>query len=120
MPETSPVFGKGLLTQVQKAFLLAFARLPDQAHFYRTGGTALAEYYYGHRLSFDLDLPTASEALMLPISYQLGAIASAGPLDIKELFLGLAMRTMDELEGGGVSQLGAVRWIDTAATVEDG
>ena len=36
-----------------------------------TGGTALSEFYLGHRLSFDLDLFTSEEALILPISYQI-------------------------------------------------
>jgi hypothetical protein len=37
--------GRGLLTSIQRAFLKAFAGLPDQEHFYLVGGTALAEYY---------------------------------------------------------------------------
>jgi len=61
--------GKGLLTPLQRACLAAFAGLPDQAHFYLSGGTALAEFYLGHRLSFDLDLFTPEEALILPTSY---------------------------------------------------
>jgi len=40
--------GKGLLTPLQRACLAAFAGLPDQAHFYLSGGTALAEFYLGH------------------------------------------------------------------------
>jgi hypothetical protein len=46
----------GLLTPIQQEFLAVFSRIPDQARFYLTGGTALSEYYLGHRLSFDLDL----------------------------------------------------------------
>ncbi len=42
--------GKGLLTPIQRAFIAGFAALPDQAQFYLAGGTALAEYYLGHRL----------------------------------------------------------------------
>jgi hypothetical protein len=61
--------GKGLLTSVQREFLAAFASLPDHVHFYLAGGTALAEYYFGHRLSVDLDLFTAEESLILPVSY---------------------------------------------------
>jgi len=45
----------GLLTPIQKTFLGVFSQLPDQAHFYLTDGTALAEYYLGHRFSYDLD-----------------------------------------------------------------
>jgi len=47
--------GRGILSEFQKAFLQLFASLPDQERFYLTGGTALAEYYLGHRLSYDLD-----------------------------------------------------------------
>lgn len=64
----------GLLTPVQRLFLAAFAQLPDQAQFYLAGGTALAEYYFGHRLSFDLDLFTAEGSLILPLSYQIEAL----------------------------------------------
>lgn len=42
---------RGLLTGVQKATLKALQELPDAGHFYLTGGTALAEYYLGHRLT---------------------------------------------------------------------
>jgi hypothetical protein len=47
--------GKGLLTPAQKEALILLATLPDQEHFYLTGGTALAEFYLGHRISFDLE-----------------------------------------------------------------
>jgi len=46
--------GKGLLTPIQRSFINEFAALPDQEQFYLAGRTALAEYYLGHRLSFDL------------------------------------------------------------------
>ena len=62
--------GKGILSEFQKAFLQLFASLPDQENFYLTGGTALAEYYLGHRLSFDLDLFTREADLIVPFSYQ--------------------------------------------------
>jgi len=61
----------GLLTALQKEFLSVFSGLSDQAQFYLTGGTALAEYYLGHRLSFDLDFFTGVENLILPTSYQI-------------------------------------------------
>ncbi len=47
------------------------ASLPDKENFYLAGGTALAEYYLGHRLSFDLDYFTGTENLVLPLSYQI-------------------------------------------------
>lgn len=76
--------GKGLLTPIQSSFLAAFAQLPDQAQFYLAGGTALAEYYLGHRLSFDLDLFTPEVSLILPLSYQ---IETLGP----QVGLGIAV-----------------------------
>lgn len=63
--------GKGLLTPLQRDILALFAQLPDQNQFYLTGGTALAEYYLGHRLSFDLDMFTGQADLVVPTSYRL-------------------------------------------------
>lgn len=74
--------GSGLLTPIQRRFIAAFASLPDQARFYLAGGTALAEYYLGHRLSFDLDFFTAEADLILPVSYQVEALAQRGGLEI--------------------------------------
>ncbi len=42
--------------------------MPDAGRFYLTGGTALAEFYLGHRRSFDLDLFTAEQGLIVPFS----------------------------------------------------
>ena len=74
MDRQEPLSGRGLLTFVQQTFLSAFAQLPDQSNFYLTGGTALAEFYLGHRLSFDLDFFTPEDGLILPFSYQLEAL----------------------------------------------
>ena len=63
--------GKGILTPVQREALALFATLPDQERFYLTGGTALAEFFLGHRLSFDLDLFTTEETLIVPFSRHL-------------------------------------------------
>jgi predicted nucleotidyltransferase component of viral defense system len=60
-----------LLTPLQQSFLRVFAQLPDQSQFYLTGGTALAEYYLGHRLSYDLDFFTGVDGLVHPVSFQL-------------------------------------------------
>ena len=77
MPES-----KGLLTPIQRSFLALFSELPDQSHFYLTGGTALAEYYLGHRLSFDLDFFTAEAELILPTSYQIEATVRRHSLQV--------------------------------------
>lgn len=60
---------RGLLTQAQQEILKAFQLLPDAQHFYLTGGTALAEFYLGHRRSFDLDLFTTERGLIVPFSH---------------------------------------------------
>jgi predicted nucleotidyltransferase component of viral defense system len=74
--------GKGILTAFQKAFLRLFARIPDQERFYLAGGTALAEYYLGHRLSFDLDLFTSEADLIIPFSYRIEQAAKSGGMEI--------------------------------------
>jgi len=75
--------GKGLLSPIQEAFLRLFARIPDQEQFYLTGGTALAEFYMGHRISYDLDLFTTVEPLILPFSYQIEKSGTEYGLDIR-------------------------------------
>jgi predicted nucleotidyltransferase component of viral defense system len=59
---------KGTISKAQKELLKLFSKLPDSSQFYLTGGTALAEFYLGHRKSFDLDLFTAQKELVLPFS----------------------------------------------------
>ena len=78
--------GKGLLTPIQRAFLSAFAGLPDQAHFYLAGGTALAEYYLGHRLSLDLE-----------VDKLLAYYGRAEPRDAVDLYFILQRASLDEL-----------------------
>jgi predicted nucleotidyltransferase component of viral defense system len=60
--------GKGIISEIQKRILSSFQKIPDSSSFYLTGGTALAEFYFGHRKSYDLDLFTAEEGLVLPFS----------------------------------------------------
>lgn len=63
--------GKGIISELQGSVLNIFSTLPDQEQFFLTGGTALAEFYLGHRYSYDLDLFTTQAELVLPFSYQL-------------------------------------------------
>jgi hypothetical protein len=74
--------GNGLLTPLQRAFLVAFASVPDARHFWLAGGTALAEFYLGHRLSFDLDFFTPEADLILPVSRQIEALGSERGFEI--------------------------------------
>ena len=74
--------GKGILSGFQDTFLHFFASLPDQERFCLTGGTALAEYYLGHRLSDDLDLFTSEAGLIVPFSYRVEQAAQAAGMEI--------------------------------------
>jgi predicted nucleotidyltransferase component of viral defense system len=74
--------GKGILSDFQRSFLRLFSGLPDQEHFYLTGGTALAEYYLAHRLSYDLDLFTSEAGLIAPFSYRVEQAAQSADMDI--------------------------------------
>lgn len=60
--------GKGIITPLQKKLLQDIASLQDTQQFYLTGGTALAEFYLGHRRSYDLDLFTAETGLIIHFS----------------------------------------------------
>ena len=44
------------------------SKLADSTYFYLTGGTALCEFYLGHRYSFDLDIFTSDVKLILPFT----------------------------------------------------
>ena len=57
-----------VLTPFQKKVLEFFAGLKDSQYFFLTGGMALAEFYLGHRKSFDLDMFTSEKELILPFS----------------------------------------------------
>ena len=74
--------GKGLLSPLQKDFLGVFSHIPDQVQFYLTGGTALSEFYLGHRFSFDLDLFTSDQELILPVSYQIQELCVGSGLGV--------------------------------------
>ncbi|MBI3167290.1 MAG: nucleotidyl transferase AbiEii/AbiGii toxin family protein [Chloroflexi bacterium] len=81
MPET--IKGFGTLTPLQKDFMEILASLPDKEQFYLAGGTALSEYYLGHRLSFDLDYFTGTENLVVPLSYQIESACHERGLSLK-------------------------------------
>lgn len=60
--------GKGTLAPIQKNLLVDFGKIRDASLFYLTGGTALAEFYLGHRRSYDLDFFTAEKELIIPFT----------------------------------------------------
>ncbi|MEJ5166937.1 MAG: nucleotidyl transferase AbiEii/AbiGii toxin family protein, partial [Thermoanaerobaculia bacterium] len=59
---------KGIITDLQRDFLKFFSKLPDSNSFYLTGGTALADFFLGHRKSYDLNLFTREKKLILPFT----------------------------------------------------
>jgi Nucleotidyl transferase AbiEii toxin, Type IV TA system len=81
MPET--IKGFGTLSPLQIEFMEILASLPDKDQFYLAGGTALSEYYLGHRLSFDLDYFTGTENLIQPLSYQIETACQKRGLSLK-------------------------------------
>lgn len=62
------LYSKGIMSTTQKRILISFSKLEDSASFNLTGGTALSEFYLGHRRSFDLDLFSSEKGLILPFS----------------------------------------------------
>ncbi|MCD6318273.1 nucleotidyl transferase AbiEii/AbiGii toxin family protein [Candidatus Aerophobetes bacterium] len=60
--------GKRIITNNQRRILTFFPSLSDSQFFYLTGGTALSEFYIGHRLSYDLDLFTGEKEFILLFS----------------------------------------------------
>lgn len=60
--------GKGTLTPIQKNLLVEFEKIREASFFYLTGGTALAEFYLGHRRSYDLDFFTRERDLIIPFA----------------------------------------------------
>jgi hypothetical protein len=60
---------KGIITDLQREILIIFSEIRDSKMFYLTGGTALAEFYLGHRKSFDLYIFTTEKGLIIPFSY---------------------------------------------------
>lgn len=52
-----------LLSPLEQDILLAFFQLEEADEFVLTGGAALAEFYFQHRLSNDLDLFTLNDHL---------------------------------------------------------
>ncbi len=59
---------KGVISNFQREILCAFSRIKDSKNFYLTGGTALAEFYFAHRKSFDIDISSQEKDLILPFS----------------------------------------------------
>lgn len=95
--------GKNILTAKQSDFLeFAQTQTSITKNFYLTGGTALAQFYFQHRLSDDIDLfseqqevdPSAVEAFLKKAAIKLGISRI-----IKQNFLGLYTYKLEYKDG---------------------
>lgn len=77
--------GKRIISAEQEALLRAFARLRDSKRFHLTGGTALAEFYFGHRRSYDLDVFTSEPGLITPFSREMETSFRDSGLSVRPL-----------------------------------
>jgi hypothetical protein len=99
---TSNLFGnttirpqrKHVLSAFQEQILRTIGTVPDAQYFYLTGGTALAEFYFAHRKSYDLDLFTSEKLLVLPFS----RVAEQTLASISELKVTRRFETFVEFE----------------------
>lgn len=62
---------KGIITDLQREILLILSKIPDMEVIYLTGGTALADFFLGHRKSYDLYIFTVEKNLILEFSYEM-------------------------------------------------
>lgn len=75
-PARQPQLVEGILTPLQQDFLVRFFAVPVGQRFWLTGGTALAAFYFHHRVSDDLDLFTLDEIALTAIIQPLHDIAA--------------------------------------------
>ena len=73
--KTDSAAGAGTLTAFQREVLERLSA--DLPAFFLTGGSALGEFYLGHRSSLDLDLFTHDAEAFARVDAVVGAVASA-------------------------------------------
>lgn len=66
-----------ILTPLQQQVLSLVNNASELTHFYLSGGTALAEYYFHHRFSDDLDFFTSQDPDPIAIDTAVSTIANA-------------------------------------------
>ena len=94
--------GKSILTAKQLDFLeFAQVQATINKNFYITGGTALAEFYFQHRLSEDIDLFSEEEVKLKPIEafLQEASIKLGIAKIIKQNYLGLYTYKLEYKDG---------------------
>jgi hypothetical protein len=75
-PARPPQLVEGILTPLQQDCLARFFAVPVGQRFWLTGGTALAAFYFHHRVSDDLALFTLDETALTAIIQPLHDIAA--------------------------------------------
>jgi predicted nucleotidyltransferase component of viral defense system len=95
--------GKTILTPHQSQFLELIAGQPQiTKYFYLTGGTALAEFYYQHRLSEDLDF-FSPETEVDQVAIEVFLKKNLPKINVsqvkKSVFLGLVSFTLNFSDG---------------------
>ncbi|MCL5675776.1 MAG: nucleotidyl transferase AbiEii/AbiGii toxin family protein [Patescibacteria group bacterium] len=85
--------GLKILSNFQKKVLDCFKKTPLVKKFYLAGGTALAEFYLGHRKSEDLDFFTQEELVLEEIKKFAGSLEEIFPLDKIEYQHGFGLYT---------------------------
>jgi hypothetical protein len=81
-----------ILTPFQLKFLEGFFSSPLAQSFFLTGGTALAAYHLGHRLSIDIDLFTLKQEDFERMPNELRAIAAQAGWTLRETVNGLTFK----------------------------
>ena len=84
MPFTIGPKNHNILPPSLKHLIEGFFSLQDWEGLYLTGGTCLAEYYFGHRLSMDMDLFTAREDIFREVitTFSVENILPGGKVEI--------------------------------------
>jgi predicted nucleotidyltransferase component of viral defense system len=74
-----------ILSALERDLIEAFFTLEGSASFVLTGGAALAEFYFQHRLSNDLDLFTLSEQDFVEVGNRLDSLAEKAHAEEKPI-----------------------------------
>lgn len=94
--------GMGLLNSDQQKWLSFFAQLPDSKIFFLTGGTALSEFFLGHRYSYDLDFFTGQDNLIQSFSdetesWPVKMIQPFQAVVLKQFYKNLSVKLMKDI-----------------------
>lgn len=104
MPSNSgPRLHSEILTPLQITFLQHFFSKENSSAFFLTGGTALAGFYFGHRLSEDLDLFTVADDVLAEVDVTVPLLAQSLDCQIvrsrrSEHFRQFILQSLDETE----------------------